>query len=100
MFGFLTKVLRPILSVGQKAIPALKSGLGTIGSKIASGYRSLKSLFMGKPPPRQGLFNELRARDLLTRQNTGSVVETLPAGQVQGFKYLPPRTYDPTSLFN
>ena len=48
MFGFLTKVLRPILSVGQKAIPALKSGLGAIGSKIATGYRSLRNLLTGR----------------------------------------------------
>ena len=48
MFGFLTKVLRPIMSIGQKAIPALKSGLGAIGSKIATGYRSLRNLFTGR----------------------------------------------------
>jgi hypothetical protein len=104
MFGFLTKVLKPIMSIGQKAIPAIKSGMGALGTKIASGFRNIKQFFMGKPPPKEGLFKELYpnhpryAKDLLTRTNTGSVVET--GGSAQGFKYLPPRTYDPTSLFN
>jgi|TARA_R110002020_G_scaffold19030_1_gene66074 hypothetical protein len=51
MFGFLTKVLKPLVSIGQKAIPAIKSGMGALGTKIASGFRNVKQFFMGKPKP-------------------------------------------------
>jgi hypothetical protein len=58
MFGFLTKVLRPLMSIGQKAIPAIKSGLGSIGSKISTGYSSLKKFFTGGSGLKQGQYGK------------------------------------------
>ena len=49
MFGFLSKLIRPLLSVGQKAIPAITSGVKSIGSKIGNVGKSIKQFFTGTP---------------------------------------------------
>ena len=92
IFGIGKKIAQPLANLGKR----MWSGLSNIGQKIGNWWRGAPKGY-GKFPTDQ----TERVRALLTRQNPQSVVETLPVGgKVQGFKYLPPRQYDPTSLFN